>query len=284
MILPNDLLHNYAFIGNDELLFLIYKSNITNLKYQAKFEKNAIIFVKNGKKLINTSKEEHIIKAGDTIFLPSKSYTLSDIKAKNGYESLILFFSDELLIKLLKKYKINTYKNNKNDSFIYYISRDETLQNIFHSLDLYSKNNINNNNIINLKFEELFLYMITSKNDRFSAYLNTLVKLNSINFKALFLDDIAFKSVFDMANATKMDISSFSRKFKILFKISPKEWLDNKRFELALYLIKNSNKNINQICTECGFSSPAWFIARFKKRFHITPNEFKKSNNLYNNP
>ncbi|CDF65346.1 hypothetical protein CFVI02298_03075 [Campylobacter fetus subsp. venerealis cfvi02/298] len=62
-----------------------------------------------------------------------------------------------------------------------------------------------------------------------------------------------------------MDMSGFSRKFKTLFKISPKEWIDNKRFDLALYLIKNSDKNINQICLECGFSSPAWFIARFKR-------------------
>lgn len=52
MILPNDLLHKYKFIGDDEMIFLIYGSEITNLKYQAKFEKNAIIFVKNGKKLV----------------------------------------------------------------------------------------------------------------------------------------------------------------------------------------------------------------------------------------
>ncbi|HDX6297852.1 TPA: helix-turn-helix transcriptional regulator, partial [Campylobacter fetus subsp. venerealis] len=32
-------------------------------------------------------------------------------------------------------------------------------------------------------------------------------------------------------------MSGFSRKFKTLFKISPKEWIDNKRFDLALYLI-----------------------------------------------
>ncbi|ABK81707.1 hypothetical protein ACLH6Q_001791 [Campylobacter fetus] len=39
MILPNDLLHKYKFIGDDELLLLIHSSEITNLKYQAKFEK-----------------------------------------------------------------------------------------------------------------------------------------------------------------------------------------------------------------------------------------------------
>ncbi|RUT51671.1 hypothetical protein BWK67_03665 [Campylobacter fetus] len=218
------------------------------------------------------------------LFLPSKSYTLSDIKAKNGYKSLILFFSDELLIKLLKKYKVCFQKEIKTDNFICYINKDETLKNIFCSLELYSKNGVFDKNIINLKFEELFLYMLTSKNEIFNSYLSSLVKLNSIDFKAMFLDDIAFKTVFDMANAAKMDISSFSRKFKTLFKISPKEWIDNKRFDLALYLIKNSDKNINQICSECGFSSPAWFIARFKNKFDLTPNELKKSNNLYNLP
>ncbi|QQF52050.1 helix-turn-helix transcriptional regulator [Campylobacter fetus subsp. venerealis] len=284
MIIPNNILHKYKFIGDDELMFLIYGSEITNLKYQAKFEKNAIIFVKNGKKIVYTSKKEYGINSGDILFLPSKSYTLSDIKAKNEYKSLILFFSDELLIKLLKKYKVCFQKEIKTDNFICYINKDEILKNIFCSLELYSKNGVFDKNIINLKFEELFLYMLTSKNEIFNSYLSSLVKLNSIDFKAMFLDDIAFKTVFDMANAAKMDISSFSRKFKTLFKISPKEWIDNKRFDLALYLIKNSDKNINQICSECGFSSPAWFIARFKNKFDLTPNELKKSNNLYNLP
>lgn len=52
MILPKLFTTKYKFIGDNELIFLIYGSEITNLKYQAKFEKNVIIFVKNGKKLV----------------------------------------------------------------------------------------------------------------------------------------------------------------------------------------------------------------------------------------
>ena len=47
-----------------------------------------------------------------------------------------------------------------------------------------------------------------------------------------------------------------------------------------LNYLSSINKNINQICQECGFSS-SWFIERFKKKYQLTPKQYQKSKNLY---
>ena len=84
-----------------------------------------------------------------------------------------------------------------------------------------------------------------------------------------------------MAECAKTDQATFSRKFKQAFGLSPKHWLDERRFEKAKFLLEFSNKNINEICAECGFGSPSWFIERFKTRYHCTPKHYQKSKNLY---
>ncbi|ANE35881.1 transcriptional regulator, AraC family [Campylobacter iguaniorum] len=278
MNLPNNLLNKYQNISNDNLIFVKYKVEKSTLNYEVSFRQNAIIYVKTGQKIVITPKNKYTINQQELLFLPSTSHTLSDISKNGSYESWILFFSDEIIIKLLKKYNITTkpcQNNNKNISFI---AKNNIIINLFESLNLYNSN-LDVKEILDLKFEELFLYLVKSNNKEFISYINQIKRLNLLDFKSMFFEDFIYENVASMAKTAKMDISSFSRKFKLVFGKSPKEWLDDKRFELALQLVKNSNKNINQICLECGFSSPAWFIARFKAKFGTTPYKLKISNN-----
>lgn len=278
MNLPNDLLNKYQNISNDNLTFIKYKVEKSSLNYETSFRQNAIIYVKTGKKIVITPKNNYTINPQELLFLPSTTHTLSDISQKDGYESWILFFSDEIIIKLLKKYNITTNAFQSKNENISFIAKNSIITNIFESLNLYNSN-LDAKEILDLKFQELFLYLIRSQNKEFISYINQIKRLNSLDFKSMFFEDFIYENVACMAKTAKMDVSSFSRKFKLAFGKSPKEWLDDRRFNLALQLVKNSNKNINQICLECGFSSPAWFIARFKNKFGTTPYRLKISNN-----
>ena len=86
-----------------------------------------------------------------------------------------------------------------------------------------------------------------------------------------------FMSVGEMAKFAKADISSFSKSFKQSFNLSPKQYLDEKRFEKAKSMLAFSHDNVNEVCHTLGFSSVSWFIKRFKDRYGLTPKQFQKT-------
>ena len=116
----------------------------------------------------------------------------------------------------------------------------------------------------------------------FASFVREIMQNLAIDSDLAFLYcEKEFLNVAQMADLAKTDQATFSRKFKQVFGLSPKIWLDERRFEKARFLLEYSNKNINEICAECGFNSPSWFIERFKSRYHCTPKRYQKSKNLH---
>ena len=99
--------------------------------------------------------------------------------------------------------------------------------------------------------------------DKVIQYINTNIS------KKLSLEELA-------------DISCFSRTyFSVLFKelngISPWDYINIKRVELAKSMLRESNETVLYISSECGFSNLSNFNRIFKKITGTTPTEFRKS-------
>ena len=56
-----------------------------------------------------------------------------------------------------------------------------------------------------------------------------------------------------------------------------KKYVDNLRFEYALKLLTNTESNIYEVCKQSGFNNYENFIRRYKKKYGISPLEYKKS-------
>lgn len=69
----------------------------------------------------------------------------------------------------------------------------------------------------------------------------------------------------------------FSRFFKQEIGISFKSYLTYFRLNKSLNLLKNKELTILEISSEVGFSSEIQFINSFKKYYHMTPGEYRKS-------
>lgn len=68
----------------------------------------------------------------------------------------------------------------------------------------------------------------------------------------------------------------FYRKWSRIFNLSPAQFVMKHRLEQACNLLKFSNKRINEIAFECGFSSSITFCRCFRKNYGITPAEFRQ--------
>lgn len=81
-----------------------------------------------------------------------------------------------------------------------------------------------------------------------------------------------------MAQKMNLGPAQFSRKIKAITHNSPVEILRNFRLEQARKLLLTTNKSINEITFEVGFTSPAYLTKCFREHFSITPTELRNRN------
>ncbi|MBK6586700.1 MAG: helix-turn-helix transcriptional regulator [Acidobacteria bacterium] len=78
-----------------------------------------------------------------------------------------------------------------------------------------------------------------------------------------------------MAKKTGISLSHFPVAFKRVLKNSPAAWLKEKRLEKAVHLIETTYDHIDQIGIHVGIPDPSHFARDFKKKFRLTPTEYR---------
>ena len=103
--------------------------------------------------------------------------------------------------------------------------------------------------------------------------------LEAINRSIEFIESNANKdiSLEDISAYSFLSKYHFHRIFKSIIGDTTKDYLTRLRLEKSALLLKNSDKAINEIAYECGYSSPETFTRAFKNYFSTTPSKFKES-------
>ena len=90
--------------------------------------------------------------------------------------------------------------------------------------------------------------------------------------------DINFKDIDSLDYFTKkffISGSTLNRLFRTYLHTTPKLYIETKRLANSRLLLK-SGKSVYQACAESGFSDYSNYIRLFKKRFEITPKQYKE--------
>jgi len=80
------------------------------------------------------------------------------------------------------------------------------------------------------------------------------------------------------ANLCSMSPSYFKHLFVTFTDITPLNYIISLRLNHAIELMNNTNKSIKEIAENVGYSDSLYFGRLFKKKFGITPTEYRKSN------
>lgn len=90
--------------------------------------------------------------------------------------------------------------------------------------------------------------------------------------------DIGRKYTLDeLANSVMMTRRTFTRKFHKATGMAFGEWLASERLNFAQDLLESTELNIDQIVAKTGFSSVFLFRDKFKQRYAVTPNRWRKT-------
>ena len=84
-------------------------------------------------------------------------------------------------------------------------------------------------------------------------------------------------SIEEIADASGLNRSYFSRLFKETFSVSPQQFLIKYRMTKAGDLLKQSQLSIGQVATSVGYDNQLHFSRAFKNVFGISPSEYRNS-------
>ena len=238
---------------------------------------NVLIYVIKGRKILHFSFGDKEIVAGNILFLKSGHYVVSEVM-EDGYEALLFFYSDILLNNFIYKHKIKVPVLEEKKELLV-LQNNKQLQNALISMVSYFEDlDFNNNTLLQLKFEEIFLHLIHSKNRKeFLEFLSSLDHEESA-FKMMIEQNYKkFDSVSQMAQSFKMSDTMLRKRFQKVFGITPKKYLLAKKLSYAKVLLETSSLNVSQVAQEVGFDDISWFSQVFKKEFAYTPKECKNN-------
>ena len=71
--------------------------------------------------------------------------------------------------------------------------------------------------------------------------------------------------------------SAFSRFFKAHTGTTLSDYIIDMRLSKSSRLLLDTNKSVNEICTECGFNNLSNFNRIFKKKKNCSPSEFREN-------
>lgn len=80
-----------------------------------------------------------------------------------------------------------------------------------------------------------------------------------------------------LAASLGYDDDYFSRKFKSETGLSPHEYLMEKRFDRAKFLLRSTNQSVKEISARLQFCSQSHFTKQFRQRFDITPAAYRNA-------
>lgn len=114
----------------------------------------------------------------------------------------------------------------------------------------------------------------TENKEEIDARIQQAIELLNKHFNKKISEDV-------VSNQIGLSKYYFSHLFKRNTGVSFKKYLIEKRLFEVVKLIKTTNLKINAIPSKCGFSNYSLFFREFKKKFNITPNQFRNLTRAY---
>ena len=128
------------------------------------------------------------------------------------------------------------------------------------------------------KTELIYLILIGDK----CCIKNKILNNNDIykvNFEQVIQSNIFNNlSIEDLASMCNKSLTTFKKEFKQYFHESPHKWFINERLVHTRLLLISTNKSISEISNECNFTNTSHFIKLFKRKYLVTPSNFRAQN------
>ena len=168
----------------------------------------------------------------------------------------------------------NNFKEKKNIAPYFLIEKDIFIEHFIQSLLPHFKMpSPVSQKILELKLEEIVLYLAEKYGNAFHLFLQTMLQANqgqslketveANTYSNLSIEQIAF-----LCNRS---LSSFKRHFAEIYNETPGNWFKEKRLARAKKLLQSGTVKPSEIFTSTGYKNLSHFSAAYKTRFGKSP-------------
>ncbi len=259
----------YRLVRDEKDLFVFLQSNL-------------LIIVLNGMKMVDFDNESIELKSGDILFLRSGSYIMSQIvdAGEGGYESLLMFISDEFIREFRDKntqFPVNMNADSFNKKY-HLVRMNRFLKSWTESVLPYLfEQNDYSVEILKLKIYEILYNLINhDPPGGFLAMMSGIMNRKNPDLSS-FMENNFTRTLKqqDFAKLSGRSLTKFKEDFKSEFGMTYKSWINEKRLDHSRFLLGKADRSITDICYFCGFENLSNFINLFKKKFGLTPKQYQ---------
>lgn len=255
-----------------------YRTYESSLKSKINLNKNTFSFLLEGTKEVITEHKSARIDNQKFLILKSGKCLMTEIvsTANQTYRSMLLFFSDEMLLDFLEKQALNFPQSQSIHSF-FVCEYDPYIQQYVQSLEQiqYMEKGLQGS-LLKLKFEEIMTYLVQKEgapflnsilenHDNKTIRLISVVENNALN--KLTLQELSF--------LCNMSLSTFKREFTRHYHMPPGKWFQEKRLEHSAFLLSTQKMRSTELFEEAGYETLSNFVQAFKKKYGLTPKQFQ---------
>ncbi len=264
--------------------FVEYRSYEQSVRNRVWADRNFIVFVLEGRKVIHTAEETYKLSLNRALFLRRGGYLMSEIPRGRGvFQSLLFFIEDEFLEAFARKHAALLPKKAKEARRAGIPIRvTAPISQFYYTALPYFNHPLNEarRRALALKFEELLLNLIAEPGNRpFAAFLAGLLSgkpsIQTVMEQNFFLN-LPLEA---FARLARRSLSAFKREFREAYGMPPGRWLQQRRLQHARLLLETTDWPVSEIANNSGFGNASHFSQAFRAQFGHSPSEWRSNGN-----
>jgi AraC-like DNA-binding protein len=244
---------------------------------------NIFMHVLTGGKRMSSREKSWVLDEGATVFVKKGGVTVERL-SPDPFCVLMFFVPDDYLKAFIRRHAEFSLLQTS-----YLLSNDRLLP--VHStpvmtafyqsiLSYFSTDTRPQERLLELKFQELLLNILTNENNReLIQYLYRLAQTDHDDLESVMESNCLYNmQLHEYARLCHRSLSSYKRDFFDAFGVSPGRWLLQKRLDRSADLLSHSDHPVMDIVGESGFKNITHFNRVFKKQYGVSPLQYRKQN------
>jgi len=282
----NDLNVPAYFVGNQKKIppacIFPYEASKDSIKNRVVLTAHMLSFVTEGtKEIVIGGATAKFDKNAFVLVAAGKCFMSEKLSHQGKYGSTLLFFHNDLLQTFFESHKAKVKETIKKHRLvqkeILLFQNDAYTESYVQSLNHISSRS---EELAKLKLHEILLYLMETQPLQLCCLFAEHPRTSEeIHFKNLITSHIdSDLSLNELAYLCNLSVSTFKRRFAVIFNDTPTNWIRQKRMEHAAFLLKYNKERVSDIYLRFGYENHSSFSQSFKMVFGVSPKEYQLQN------
>lgn len=259
----------------------VYDFKMTSdvVKSKVNLGMNMFSFLQVGKKQVHFAGKSIAVNKDQSLLLRKGNWLWTELlDTYDIYYCKLLFFSEAILKSYLERHSKSKVESDAKAPY-FVIKNDTYIDTYIDSLSSIEYDSSHfTTKLLEVKFEELMLYLSHKYGSSFEQYIASLIVQDSSPFKRIIESKIHSNlKLEEIAFLCHMSLSTFKRHFINEYQVSPGKWLKDQRLLKAKEILDQGKLSPSDIHLEFGYNNLSNFSAAFKNKFGFSPSDVHNS-------